>query len=502
MANFHGQTVDFVGFISDSLESPMVIEGDSSKVVVGSTECLTLGPKCLKLSMIDNTSVLMITDNELLLNKKNQFTVGIAYHSLTLATPSDWGEHDFRALVVLMVGFTTPVDIDGGLLDGLSQSCLLDSGNARMFQYLKDSVPEVERSMPFENGHDYWINLNYRRNYPTAGTGTFRLRVTRRWTGELIGEKTWTIADAGTRYLSIGLNAYRSNDITYPQSLFFSDLVADYTNAQYPLLDYTPSFSVSFDSQGGSAVASQTIEAGGLVSQPSAPTRSGYSFGGWYREAGCTTPWTFASDTVTAARTLYAKWSVSTHRVTFDSQGGSPAAYQDIDIGAMVGTIPVPYRAGYVFLGWFTQAAGAGVRVLATTVPTADMTAYASWIVATAPVGECSMAADSDAADPVNEGSTKTIEIAFRDEIGTAMAPDTIAWSLYDQTDAIVHSRQNVPATPGKTVRIVLSGADHDSATDRERRKLVVKATYTSTDGAALPLIAEFEYSVTQVTGL
>ncbi len=66
---------------------------------------------------------------------------------------------------------------------------------------------------------------------------------------------------------------------------------------------------VTFDSQGGSAVNSATATHGGKVVKPGNPTRSGYTFGGWYKESGCTTAWNFDTDTVTGDITLYAKWT-------------------------------------------------------------------------------------------------------------------------------------------------------------------------------------------------
>ena len=69
------------------------------------------------------------------------------------------------------------------------------------------------------------------------------------------------------------------------------------------------SFTVTFDSQGGSNVASQTVKRGEKVERPSNPTRSGYSFQGWYEEAECKNAWNFTTDTVTRNMTLYADWS-------------------------------------------------------------------------------------------------------------------------------------------------------------------------------------------------
>jgi uncharacterized repeat protein (TIGR02543 family) len=71
------------------------------------------------------------------------------------------------------------------------------------------------------------------------------------------------------------------------------------------------SVTVTFDSQSGSFVPSSTVAAGSKVSEPTAPTRSGYTFGGWYRESSCQTAWNFNSDTVNGNITLYAKWTPS-----------------------------------------------------------------------------------------------------------------------------------------------------------------------------------------------
>lgn len=68
------------------------------------------------------------------------------------------------------------------------------------------------------------------------------------------------------------------------------------------------SFTVSFNSFGGSAVSDITVQYGKLLSEPSAPTRAGYVFVGWYKDADLNTEWNFAADTVTEDITLYAKW--------------------------------------------------------------------------------------------------------------------------------------------------------------------------------------------------
>jgi uncharacterized repeat protein (TIGR02543 family) len=72
---------------------------------------------------------------------------------------------------------------------------------------------------------------------------------------------------------------------------------------------WTPTHTVTFNSQGGSAVASMTnVPEGAFITLPDSPERSGFVFDGWYREPSYTSAWNFATDTVTADITLYAKW--------------------------------------------------------------------------------------------------------------------------------------------------------------------------------------------------
>lgn len=75
---------------------------------------------------------------------------------------------------------------------------------------------------------------------------------------------------------------------------------------------WTELFEVTFDMQShGDAIDPQTVADGGLVTEPEDPTADGYTFGGWFKEAGATNEWDFETDTVTADTTLYAKWTVT-----------------------------------------------------------------------------------------------------------------------------------------------------------------------------------------------
>ena len=99
-------------------------------------------------------------------------------------------------------------------------------------------------------------------------------------------------------------------------------------------------FTVTFDSQGGSAVAAQTVKQDGKVTMPDTPTKEGYTFGGWYRDAECETAWTFDLDTVDENMTLYARWIKKEVPVTADSALKDVLSYvQSTVTEAKVGSI-------------------------------------------------------------------------------------------------------------------------------------------------------------------
>ncbi len=71
-----------------------------------------------------------------------------------------------------------------------------------------------------------------------------------------------------------------------------------------------PVYSVTCDSTGGNAVSSQDIEHGFTATEPTAPTKEGYSFAGWYRDASLSNTYDFSTP-VTANIIVYARWTVN-----------------------------------------------------------------------------------------------------------------------------------------------------------------------------------------------
>ena len=153
---------------------------------------------------------------------------------------------------------------------------------------------------------------------------------------------------------------------------------------------------ITYDSQGGTAVADgdTTTSVGATISAlPTDPTRSGYTFAGWYMaSSGGTQITTSASHGQESHFTLYALWAGDALTISYDSQSGSAVADGDTTTtsGGLVNPLPTPpTRSGYTFSGWNTAADGTGTD-LGINVgwgsdgvshgQTSDFTLYAQWL--------------------------------------------------------------------------------------------------------------------------
>lgn len=95
---------------------------------------------------------------------------------------------------------------------------------------------------------------------------------------------------------------------------------------------------VTFNANGhGTAPDSQTVEAGQNAMEPDDPSATGYTFGGWYKEADCTNAWNFLTDKVTENTELFAKWTLNTYTVTWLSDKGAELAKNE---GVSYGSAP------------------------------------------------------------------------------------------------------------------------------------------------------------------
>jgi len=147
--------------------------------------------------------------------------------------------------------------------------------------------------------------------------------------------------------------------------------------AQWSANDLT----VSYDSQGGSTVADGATKTGEDLVDPGNPSRSGYTFIGWFTAPTGGDAIDFAEGHgQTSDFTLFAQWSPNDLTVTFDSQGGRAIVDGATKTGESVADPGNPTRAGYKFAGWFTASTG-GDQIEFPYVhgQTADFTLFAHW---------------------------------------------------------------------------------------------------------------------------
>lgn len=111
--------------------------------------------------------------------------------------------------------------------------------------------------------------------------------------------ETMPVQAGDTIYVLVGYDGWSSMQSGATQTLYTITVPGTET----PSSTYT----VTFDAQGGSSVTAQKVLKNAAAVEPKDPTRTGYSFSGWYLEPACTTAWNFALP-VTGDMTLYAGW--------------------------------------------------------------------------------------------------------------------------------------------------------------------------------------------------
>ena len=135
-------------------------------------------------------------------------------------------------------------------------------------------------------------------------------------------------------------------------------------------------YTITFDTAGGSAVASITQDYGTAITAPANPTREGYTFIGWDKAIPATMP---AENMI-----IKAKWKVNQYTITFDSNGGSEIAPITQNYGTAITAPADPTREGYTFIGWD--------KAIPATMPAEDLTITAQWRDIAVPTGEIKIA--------------------------------------------------------------------------------------------------------------
>lgn len=117
---------------------------------------------------------------------------------------------------------------------------------------------------------------------------------------------------------------------------------------------------VTLEPNGGSISQTQLlITPGQSVTLPT-PTRTGYTFGGWYNGSTLVT----STASITGNVTLTAKWTAVTYTVSFENGGGT-GGESSLSIkhnAVLPATVSVPTLEGYAFDGYYTDENGGGIK--------------------------------------------------------------------------------------------------------------------------------------------
>ena len=207
-------------------------------------------------------------------------------------------------------------------------------------------------------------------------------------------------------------------------------------------------YTITFDTAGGSEIAPITQDYGTVITAPEAPTREGYTFIGWDKEIPTTMP--------AENMTVTAQWEINQYTITFDTNGGSEIAPITQDYSTVITAPADPTREGYTFIGWD--------REIPTTMPAEDMTVTAQWKDSEKPTGEIKISENSwkvflnnitfglffkdtqtvtiTAVD--NSGETVTIEYLLSNKELTKAELDGITFTAYTAPFGIDHDNEYI----------------------------------------------------------
>ena len=124
-------------------------------------------------------------------------------------------------------------------------------------------------------------------------------------------------------------------------------------------------YDVTFDVDG--VKTTESLDYGTVITKPEDPAKEGYTFAGWDPEfvEGATVP--------VGGITYTATWTVNSHTITFNTNGGSEIEPMTLDYGTAIVLPDAPTREGYEFAGWAEE--------VPETMPDRDLVLNATWNV-------------------------------------------------------------------------------------------------------------------------
>ncbi|MBR1677256.1 MAG: InlB B-repeat-containing protein [Clostridia bacterium] len=184
--------------------------------------------------------------------------------------------------------------------------------------------------------------------------------------------KTYTLPKNLTEYgyTFKGYYADAEKLIAFDESTKFTKDTAIY--AKWDKNTYT----VTFNSNGGTQIDSQKVNYKELAQKPENPTKLGATFSCWCKDVDCKQSFDFHNDLITKDITLYAYFTVNGIEIEFNTDGGNEIEKVGIEAGKSLGEkLRTPEKAGYTFKGWYVG----DTRIYSNTVLYENATLTAKW---------------------------------------------------------------------------------------------------------------------------
>ena len=214
-------------------------------------------------------------------------------------------------------------------------------------------------------------------------------------------------------------------------------------------------FTVTFDNDG--VKTTETVDKGSTLTAPTAPTKEGYLFDGWYcNNNGTQTKWDFDKNTVHRAMTLTAQWKKAyTVTVENDGNGSASAAPASAAMGEEI-TLTATPNSGYHLKEWQTVSGGVTISNNRFTMPADNVTVKAIFEKKSGSGASSGGGGSSGSAAP-----TTSTTIPVSGEAGTIRITVTINGTTATISEIDPAELKKVIGTTG-IVKIDLSGLNLD----------------------------------------
>lgn len=144
----------------------------------------------------------------------------------------------------------------------------------------------------------------------------------------------------------------------------------------------TQTYTVTFEANNGDPATVLTVEDGATPALPEEPTRYGFLFAGWFKDAELKEKASPETTPVSGGDvTYFAGWTpAEAYQIRFDTKGGTVVSSVSVLNGTALAesSVSAPTKENYTFTGWYTNAA-CTAKFNFDTVPTGNMTLYAGW---------------------------------------------------------------------------------------------------------------------------